>query len=148
MKNLIAQIKQAQLTARKDKDTLKATVLTTLIGEAEAVGKNKGNRAPTDAEVTAVVKKFLDGANFILDKAVDNLEARLQAREEITILEAYMPKQLSAAELETIVSNLIAVNGVDSPRKLGLLMKDLKAQYDGQYDGAVASRIAKEILEK
>ena len=49
---LFSQIKADQLAARKAKDGLKATLLTTLIGELTAIGKNDGNREVTDAEVS------------------------------------------------------------------------------------------------
>ena len=145
--NLIAQIKQAQLTARKEKDTLKATLLTTLIGEAEAVGKSVANRAPTDAEVQKVVKKFIDGCDFILQKVTDS-EALNSAQQERAILEQYMPKQLDTEELTNIISNIIAINSADSIKKLGVVMKELKAQCDGKYDGAEAKRIATKLIEK
>lgn len=145
--NLIAQIKQAQLTARKEYSTLKANLLTTLIGEAEAVGKNAANRAPTDAEVQAVVKKFIKGCDFILEK-VSDIEAITSATQEKAILEEYLPKQLSEDDLRNVISNLIAIHGVDSERKLGIVMRELKVSYEGQYDGSLASRMAKAILEK
>ena len=56
--SLIIEIKSAQLAARKARDSFTASSLTTLIGEAEMVGKNAG-REVTDAEVVAVLKKFV-----------------------------------------------------------------------------------------
>ena len=51
---LIENLKEDQLIARKNRDQIKATLLTTLIGEAEMVGKNTGNRSPFDEEVVSV----------------------------------------------------------------------------------------------
>lgn len=147
MPNLIENIKKAQLTARKEKDEVKASILTTLIGEAEMVGKNAADRAPTDAEVQAVIKKFIKGVDFILENVKDN-EAIAAAQFERGILMEYVPKQLSEDDLFNVISNLIAINSVDSIRKVGIIMKELKSQFDGQYDGAMATRIAKAILEK
>lgn len=60
---LIVKIKHDQLVARKNRDQIESTLLTTLIGEADMVGKNNGNRDPFDEEVISVVKKFLKGVN-------------------------------------------------------------------------------------
>lgn len=43
---LIVKIKHDQLVARKNRDQIESTLLTTLIGEADMVGKNNGNRDP------------------------------------------------------------------------------------------------------
>ena len=56
---ILESVKKAQLQARKEKRAVDASTLTTLIGEAEMIGKNDGNRASTDAEVVTVIKKFV-----------------------------------------------------------------------------------------
>ena len=60
---LIEQIKAAQLTARKNRDAAAAASLTTLIGEAEMIGKN-ANRVVHDLEVVGILKKFIDNIDF------------------------------------------------------------------------------------
>ena len=67
MRMLIEKIKHDQLVARKNRSTVESTLLTTLIGEADMVGKNNGNRDPFDEEVISVVKKFLKGVNETID---------------------------------------------------------------------------------
>ena len=57
MSELLAEIKAKQINARKARLST-ATLLTTLIGEAEMVGKNQG-REVTDSEVLAMIKKFI-----------------------------------------------------------------------------------------
>ena len=59
---LIEKIKEDSLRARKDRNTWKANLLTTLYAEASMIGKNKGNRVSTDEETTAVITKFLKNA--------------------------------------------------------------------------------------
>ena len=54
----LQEIKAAQLTARKERNTFKASLLTTLIGEAEMVGKSAGNRPSTDEEVLQVLNMY------------------------------------------------------------------------------------------
>ena len=63
-------------------------------------------------------------------------------KQEISVLESYLPKQLSAAELEKIISDMKAAN---PQANMGVIMKALKESYGGQYDSKAASEIAKRI---
>jgi uncharacterized protein YqeY len=135
------RIKTEQLEARKKKDVIKASLLTTLIGEATAIGKNDGNRETTDAEVVAMVKKFLKNIEETL-KVADTF----QAREERLILLELLPTQLAEQELKTTVWLLATEVGATTPKDMGKVMKVLKERYDGRYDGALASKLIKEML--
>lgn len=144
---LLNQIKADQLAARKNRETLKATLLTTLIGEATAIGKNDGNRDTTDAEVVTVVNKFIKNINDLLT-ALNGAEggAALQANAELVILDAYRPKQLTAEQLTVIIADLKAEVGASTIKEMGKVMGALKTKYQGQYDGNVASQLIKVAL--
>lgn len=146
--SLLQTIKTAQLEARKSRNSVKARVLTTLIGEAEMVGKNDGNRESTDAEVMAVIKKFVKNLDETIRVAGDYRDGdRVDAAwAEKTVLQAFLPKQFSEDELRSVMQELIAQNGLSGPKAMGVLMKELKAGYEGLYDGASASKLAKELL--
>ena len=142
------QIKADQLAARKAKDGLKATLLTTLIGELTAIGKNDGNREVTDADVVKLVKKFLDGVNETIDllAKTDELDGGavrfFSLMQEKSFLTVYMPQQMDEAKLTEVLCELVTESGPN----LGKLMGLLKARYAGQYDGSMASTIAKKVL--
>jgi uncharacterized protein YqeY len=142
---LIDQIKQAQVEARKSRNTLAATLLTTLLGEANMVAKNAQRDTPTDEEVTVVVKKFLKGnletQSFLANGS--NPEALETVKAEQVILEVYLPKQLSEEELVQIVSAAILAGTASN---VGALMGFLKANHSGKYDGKIASAAVKTAL--
>ena len=133
---LIAQIKEKQINARKSGNK-EASLLTTLLGEASAVGKNAGNRETTDAEVVAVVKKFIKN----IDETISALSSRNQDPSafvaEKKVLEEFLPKQLSEDELKKIAASR---SGMPD------FMKYLKEQFNGQYDGKLASSVAKTVF--
>ena len=135
------------MAARKARSSVDAAILTTLIGEAEAVGKNGGNREVTDAEVVAMIKKFVKNIDETL-KAVASTgvdKARADAvLAEKAVLENFLPKQLSEAEIRVLISDFLDV-GEKRPN-IGEVMKHMKSNYDGQYDGALVSKIAKELV--
>lgn len=145
---LLTTLRADQLTARKSKDTVKASLLTTLIGEAAMVGKNDGNRESTDSEVTAVIKKFVKNARETLN-ALGGVEGgiAMQYNAELAILETYLPKQLSEDELKTIVGNLKSELNVQDVKGKGLIMKALKERHDGQYDGKLAAQVVDTALK-
>jgi uncharacterized protein YqeY len=142
---LIEHIRADQLQARKDKDTIKVNLLTTLIGEAVSIGKNNGNRETTDAEVVALAKKFIKNLQeAITTYSRFGVNTDNQVR-EVSILEAYIPKQMTTEQLKEAVA-AIKVEISASPKDMGKVMALLKARHDGQYDGKVASTIVKEVL--
>lgn len=147
---ILENIKKDQITARKNKDEVASNLLTTLIGEADMIGKNNGNRATTDAEVMALVKKFIkniDETILILNKDDSKNETKIAAlNKEKSILNIYLPTQLSQEQLTLKMKEIIANQNLTGPKSVGQLMKELKVNYDGQFDGTVASKIAKQLL--
>ncbi len=136
MTTLLAKLKADALTARKARDTARATALTTQIGELETASKNLGHEV-TDAEVIAAIKKTLKNINETIAVAPS---AALTLEKEL--FESYLPKQLDEAELRSVVGAII----VTGAKTMGDVMKTLKAQHDGQYDGKLASVVIKDLL--
>lgn len=134
--SLIGQIKEKQIAARKA-GAKEAPLLTTLLGEASAVGKNAGNRETTDAEVVAVVKKFIKN----IDETISALTSRNQDASafiaEKTILEQFLPLQLTELALKHIA---------EKHKSMPEFMKFLKENHLGQYDGKLASSVAKTVF--
>jgi len=134
---MLEKIKKDQLQARKNRDTLKATLLTTLYSEAAMIGKNK-NRESTEAEVVATIKKFISNIDFSIGHSTDVTKLE----EEKKILVGYLPVQLSQEEMNSVALNLIEQHG----KNLGLIMKNMKDLNEGKYDGAEFSKIVKSLL--
>ena len=69
-------------------------------------------------------------------------------REEIEIIEKFLPKQLSIDELKNILSKIIIEVGATSQADIGKVMGAATKQLSGQADGKTISTIAKELLSK
>lgn len=139
MSDLLKKIAADQLAARKAGDKTAAAVLTTLLGEASkltAEDHKKGVTEVTDGRVIATVKSFTANVEQTLAVAPNDRKADLQR--ELEVLAAYVPTQLSEDDLNRIIGNYKA-EGMN----LGQIMGKLKADYEGQYDGKLASSIAK-----
>ena len=79
--SLLAQLKKDSLLARKAADGVRATLLSTLIAEAEMVGKNAGNRESTDDEVQQTIRKFLKAEGVALRDDRGRREERRPGKE-------------------------------------------------------------------
>ena len=67
-------------------------------------------------------------------------------KEELAVIEKYLPAQLSAEELKTIVAEIIAQVGASSPADLGKVMGVASKQLAGKADGKAISAMVKELL--
>ena len=59
-----------------------------------------------------------------------------QEAQELTIIEEYLPAQLSEAEIEAVIDELIAKTGASSPKDIGKVMGPAMKQLKGKADGA------------
>ena len=69
-------------------------------------------------------------------------------KEEMAIIERFLPKQLGEAELKTIIEKIIAETGAASPADMGKVMGVASKQLAGLADGKTISNIVKELLSK
>ncbi len=73
-------------------------------------------------------------------------ELAQRERDEIAIIERFMPRQLDEAETEAAVAGVIEETGADSLKRMGKVMTALRERYPGQLDFGKAGAIAKQRL--
>src|SRR5262245_58222188 len=69
-------------------------------------------------------------------------------KEEIEVIEKFLPKQLSTDELKSELSSIIASVGASSPADMGKVMGAATKQLAGKADGKTISALVKELLSK
>ncbi len=67
-------------------------------------------------------------------------------REEMAIIQSYMPKQMSEDEAKAAVAGIITSLGATNVKDMGKVMAELKAKFAGQMDMAKAGGIVKALL--
>jgi uncharacterized protein YqeY len=67
-------------------------------------------------------------------------------KEEIEVIEKFLPAQLSPEELKGIISKIIADTGASSPGDMGKVMGAATKQLGGKADGKTISAMVKELL--
>ncbi|WP_435188445.1 GatB/YqeY domain-containing protein [Pseudothioglobus sp. nBUS_23] len=101
-----------------------------------------------DTQVMAVIQKMVKQRKDSISQFSDAGRTDLVEVEEaeLSIINNYMPKQLSEAEIEAAVDKAISDSGADSMKDMGKLMGILKGQLDGQADMGLVSKLIKSKL--
>ena len=73
-------------------------------------------------------------------------ELAAREREEIQVIEKYLPAQLSEEELTSIVSKIVSETGATSPADMGKVMGAANKQLAGKADGKTIAKIVKSLL--
>jgi uncharacterized protein len=101
-----------------------------------------------DSQVLAVIDKMVKQRRESIASFEAGGRADLAAKEaaEIALLQAYLPAQLSPAEIETLIGAAIATTGATSMKDMGKVMGVLKSELAGRADmGAVSARIKQKL---
>jgi uncharacterized protein YqeY len=101
-----------------------------------------------DTQVMAVLEKMIKQRREAIAQFEAGGRADLAAKEaaEITLLQAYLPEQLSAAELEALVAAAIAETGATTIKDMGKVMGLVKGRAAGRADmGAVGALIKSKL---
>jgi len=101
-----------------------------------------------DPRVLSVLEKMLKQRRDSLEQYTDAGRQDLADREsyEITVIEAYMPAALPAAELNSLVDAAIAEAGATGMRDMGKVMGLLKSRVQGRADmGAVSGAVKQKL---
>ncbi len=97
-----------------------------------------------DAQILSVLDKMVKQRRESITQFEAGGRADLVANEnaELTVLSAYLPAQLSDAELDAMINEAIAASGATTIKDMGKVMAAIKAKAAGRADmGAVGARI-------
>lgn len=138
--------------AMKDKDQLAVSTVRLIIAklkeqdiEARGKGKTDGIGEP---EIQQMLQSMIKQRRESIALYEQGGRADLADKErgEIAIIERFLPKQLSDAELETAVKEVVAAVGAQGMKDMGRTMAALRERYAGQMDSAKASQVVKRLL--
>ena len=147
------ELKKEKMKAAKNNDLVRKNLLSVILGNIDNSGKLKKENADEKAIVSDALnamfkqlKKAKDefGNLYSLNQTSVTVDYIEQVNAELTIIQEYLPEQLSEAELELIIDKLISENNIDLSEKssFGKLMRLLK-ETGASFDGSVASKLIK-----
>jgi uncharacterized protein len=107
-----------------------------------AIAKSGSDAELSDAEAAQVIRKQAKQRQDSIESFEKGGRAELAAREkeELSILNAYLPKAMSTDELGALVRQTIAEVGATSKAQMGAVMKALQARVAGRADGKTLSQ--------
>jgi uncharacterized protein YqeY len=130
--------------AMRAKDTRKLGVLRMLKAALKyaAIAKSGAEAELTDAEAAQVVWKQVKQRQDSIESFEKGGRAELAAKEkeELLILNAFLPQAMSFDELAEVVRTTIAETGATSKAQMGGVMKALQAKVAGRADGKTLSQ--------
>jgi uncharacterized protein YqeY len=141
--SLIEQVRSDTVVALKSGDKERVQALRLISNELQKAAKES-----SDGDETAVLqrerKRRLEAAQAYADAGRDDLAD--SERREATIIEEYMPEQLSDEDLHAIVGDAVAESGASSPQEMGKVMSLVMPQVQGRADGKRVSAVVREKL--
>jgi uncharacterized protein len=103
-----------------------------------------------DAEMSKVMTTLIKQRRESVEQfeKAQRTDLAQKERQEISIIELYLPKGLSAQELEAVVTSVVSETGARSPKDMGMVMKGVMARLAGQaVDGKQISDLVRAKLQ-
>ena len=91
-----------------------------------------------------MVKQRRDSMNLFLEQNREDLAQKEQ--EELVAIEEFLPQQMDAAELEALVSRIIAESGANSVKDMGRVIGLASKELAGRADNKVVAEVVKKLL--
>jgi hypothetical protein len=141
---LVEKINHEIKEAMRSRDQLRLDTLRMLKSKILAVDARSNL---SDAEILKLFKTYLGNLQEALDQAqsVNRPEIVDKLKNEITIVQEFLPKALSSEETKQIVVQAIADSGAKTKKDLGLVMKSVM-KINSTVDGKSAKDLASQLL--
>ncbi|QFT63797.1 hypothetical protein SAMN05421853_105144 [Roseivivax halotolerans] len=146
--DLRTRINTATKKAMKEKDADRLSTLRLInaaIKDRDIAARGEGREdGVSDEEVLSILSKMVKQRRESVKTYEEGGRLDLAAREEgeITVIEEFLPRRLSDAEVDQAIDKAVADVGASSIRDMGRVMGELKSRYSGQMDfGAAGARV-------
>ena len=143
------QIQEDIKAAMKAKDSVAMNAVRAVKGEILLFKTSEsGSKEATDADVLKMIRKLVKQRKESAEQYVAAGRKELADNElaEAAVMEKYLPKQLSEAEVEAKVKEIIAELGATSIKEMGKVMGVASKQLAGLADGRTISGIVRKLL--
>jgi len=151
------QIIEATKTAMKEGDKRRLSTLRLIsaaikdrdiASRVDPKGKSTGKEAAEEGEILQLLQKMIKQRREALTTYREAGREDLVEQEtfEISVIEEFLPAQMSDDDIRTVVLKAIENENASSLKDMGRTLSALKAKYAGRMDFAKTSAIVKEIL--
>ena len=143
------RIQADMVAAMKAKETVKLASLRAIKAAIMLAKTAEGATGEvSDAEVVKIIQKLVKQRKESAQQYNDAGRPELAENElaEAAVMEVYLPKQLSDAELEAELTKIIAEVGASTPQEMGKVMGVATKKLAGLADGRAISAMVKKLL--
>lgn len=148
MRDRINDALKVATKARQERRMNTLRLIKAAIKDRDIDARGEGREAVTDAEILSILQKMVrqrEESAQIYDGA-GRKELADQEREEISIIQEFLPQSLSEVEVAAAIDAAIAETGAQSLRDMGKVVNALKTKYPGRIDLGAASKTVKAKL--
>lgn len=117
--------------------------------ELDIAARPKGNMAGIpDDEIRSMMQGMIKQRKESIElyRKGNRPDLVKQESEEITVIERFLPKQMNEEEIKAAIGKAVAATGASSVKDMGKVMAELKKNYAGQMDFALAGTMVKSQL--
>lgn len=145
------QLNTALKDAMKSQEKRRTSTLRLInaaIKDRDIAARSNGDDGVSDSEILEIMAKMIKQRRESITtyEEAGRLELAQQEREEIEIIEGFMPKQLGEDETRAAVDEVVKELECSGLKDMGKAMGELKSRYAGQMDFSKASKVVKELL--
>ncbi len=136
--------------AMKSQDKLRSSTLSFLRAEMMNAAIARKKKALDDAEVIAIVKKQIKQRQDSIEQFTkgNRLDLAAKEKEELAILEVYLPEQLSDEALLKVIEEAMRETSAEGPKDMGKVMKEVNSRVGQQADGKKISELVRTRLSR
>ena len=137
------------MRAKEKRKTSTLRLILAAIKDRDIAAREHGNvDGVSDDDVLQILSKMVKQRNESIStyEEAGRLELAEQEREEIVIIETFLPRQMREDEIEEAVKGMVDEIGAQSLKDMGKVMGALKEKYAGHMDFGRASSMAKQFL--
>jgi uncharacterized protein len=137
------------MKARDERRVSTLRLVNSTLKNADIEARGQGKAQLSDDEVLPVLQKMIKQRqeSITLYEQGGRNELAQQERDEITIISAYLPQQLSDDEMRAAIAQAISETGAASMKDMGKVIGALKGRYTGRMDFGKASPLVKQMLQ-
>lgn len=145
--SLLQQLKTDMITAMKDRDKETLGVVRMLKASVQNAQIEAGHDLTPDEEVVVMSREYKQRKESLAEfEKAGRQDLVDKTNNELKVVEKYMPKQLSAADVEKIVKETVQQVNAGSMKDFGKVMGAVMPKVKGQADGKVVNQTVKKIL--
>jgi len=131
----------------KNKDAIRKNTIQMVRAAILQIEKDKGIEVEDDKILEIISKEVKSKKDVLKDfERAERQDLIDQTNQEISVLQEYLPKQLSREEIKSELEKIIAEIGATSMKDMGAIMKEAKAKMGASAEGKIINEVAKEIM--